>query len=151
LRIEETHKGLRIEPSIGSTDPASGVRIRNDTAHAQFVSAPGSNWLERIEALGVAQIDDPVAGELNLHLLGAEEGPAVAAQVWVADGVRTEIEPSGRYVIHGLRPGRHELRAWHPRLPPSPAHKVDLSLGGVHRIDLEIGVDVRERNQEVGQ
>jgi hypothetical protein len=30
-------------------------------------------------------------------------------------------------------------------------HKVDLSLGGVQRIDLEIGVDVQERNQEVGQ
>ena len=149
LTIEETSIGPRIEPSIGSTNPDAGIRIRNRTDRAQYVSAPGSSWLARIEPLGVAQIDDPVPGELNLHLLGAEGGAAAAAQVWVAKGVRAEVEPSGRYAIQGLPPGRHELRAWHPRLPPSPAHGVDLSLGSVHRVDLEIGVDVRERNGEV--
>jgi hypothetical protein len=151
LAIEETRKGLRIVPSIGSTNPAAGVRIRNNTDRAQFVSAPGSSWLERIDPRGVAQIDDPVAGELNLHLLGAEEGAGVAAQVWVANGARAEIESSGRYVIQGLQPGRHELRAWHPRLPPSPVHGVDLSLGGVHQVDLEIGVDVQARKEEIGR
>lgn len=151
LTIEATRKGLRIKPSIGSTNPAAGVRIRNHTDRAQFVSAPDSSWLVRIEPRGAARIDDPVAGELNLHLLAVEGGVAVAAQVWVANGVRAEVEPSGRYVIHGLRPGRHEIRAWHPRLPPSPVHRVDLSLGGVHRVDLEIGVDVQERSEVAGR
>ena len=75
-----------------------------------------------------------------MHLLGEDVPANDVARIWVTEGRIVEVEPSGRYTMRGLDAGRHRLSAWHPRLPPTEDHEVDVSLGGVHRLDLQIGV-----------
>jgi hypothetical protein len=142
LKIVSTSRGARVEPEFSSTDPASGLIVRNESGDPQIVSAPAARWLERIEPGQSRRIVDPPHGELLLHVLGTEGSHSAVAQVWVASGRRVDVDSSGRFSVPGLLPGRHVLRAWHPRLPPSPPTRVDVELGGVYRADLEIGVDV---------
>jgi hypothetical protein len=53
------------------------------------------------------------------------------------------VAADGRYELSGLSPGRHQLLAWHPRVPP-PRTFVDLAPDGIVQVDLEMGVDQRD-------
>lgn len=139
----------RITPLFSSTDIPSGIQVRNATDSPQLVSAPLVQWLKRIEPGSTEEIAAPTSGELILHLLSAPRDHPASAQVWVVDGMHVEVEPNGRYAIRGLAAGEHTLRAWHPRLPPSPPHPVDVAVGGVSRIDLDITVDLENSLTEV--
>ncbi len=142
LVIRTSVGGSRIDPRYAATSPAAGIRITNATASQQIVSVPGAARLERIGAGESVFIPGLTPGDSSVHLLGVPEGDATApAQVWVSEGVMALVDPSGRYILRGLDPGRHQVRAWHPRLPPSPIHAVDLTRGAVLRLDLEIGLD----------
>lgn len=144
LAIVQTLSGPRILPPIGSADPAAGLRIRNDTDRPQLISVPEADWLGSIEPGLEVRIADLPIGEQTVHLLSAPRESAVSAQIWVATGLRVEAGSSGRYVIRGLGGGRHEVHAWHPRLPPAPPHSIDVVAGETYRVDLEIGVDLDE-------
>lgn len=142
LVIRSSDKGPRIEPHYAATSPAAGVRVSNATADQQIVSVPGAARLERIDPGESALISGLAPGESTVHLLGVPERNAASpALVWVAEGLMTVVDASGRYTLRGLEPGRHQVRAWHPRLPPSSIHTVDLTRGSVLRLDLEIGLD----------
>ena len=142
LAIRDASDGPRIEPAFASSTLASGIRVTNATQTERIVSAPAPGWLRRLAPGQTAQVEGLTAGELTLHLLGLPDAQTpVPSQVWIATGVTAEVESTGRYTLRGLEPGRHQLRAWHPRFPPSAVHTVELSRGAVQRIDLEIGVD----------
>lgn len=142
LVIRATGKGPRIDPHYAATSPAAGLRVSNATTSDQIVSVPGAARLERIAAGESTLITGLAPGESAVHLLGVPERDAASpALVWVAEGVMAVVDSSGRYILRGLAPGRHQVRAWHPRLPPSAIHSVDLTRGSVLRLDLEIGLD----------
>jgi Carboxypeptidase regulatory-like domain len=142
LAIRASDRGSRIDPHYAATSPAAGIRITNATASPQIVSVPGAARLERVAAGESVLIPGLAPGESTVHLLGVPEGDATApAQVWVTEGVTALVDASGRYALRGLEPGRHQVRAWHPRLPPSSIYAVDLTRGSVLRLDLEIGLD----------
>jgi len=142
LVVRDGSRGALLEPRYASTSPAAGLLITNATRAPQIVSVPGAARLERIAPGAAALIRDLPVGETPVHLLGvaAKDAPE-PTQVWVSDGPTARVDASGRYVLRGLVPGPHPIRAWHPRLPPSPPHTVELSRGGVVRLDLEIGLD----------
>jgi hypothetical protein len=142
LVIRDTGSGPRIEPEITATTLAAGVLIRNETGTDQLVSAPTANYLRRLKPAAVDRIDGLLEGELTMHLLGTlGDGHGPIAQVWVSPGRVARVEANGRFLIRGLEPGSHVLRAWHPRLPPTAPRAFDLERGDVERIDLEISVD----------
>jgi hypothetical protein len=143
--VRRGYGGPQIIPPFASASLAAGIRVRNETDEYQILSAPGAGWLERLAPGQSAEIDELSAGELTVHLLGlpAAKQP-ISAQVWIAAGIIAEVEPSGRYTIRDLDAGPLQLRAWHPRLPPSAIHEVDLSRGRVQRVDFEIGVDAAD-------
>lgn len=142
LAIRDSARGPRIEPRIASVSLNAGLRIRNETGRTQIVSAPDANHLGPIEPGAAQRIAPLVEGELAVHLLGRDQADDdAAAQIWVSPGRLVNVEPSGRYTLSGLPPGRHVVRAWHPRLPPTAPLAVELRAGEVRRIDLEIGVD----------
>ncbi len=142
LVILGSEAGARIHPHYAAASPAAGIRVTNATSSSQIVSVPGAARLARLAAGESVLIPGLSPGETSIHLLGMPEDEATApAQVWVCEGVMAVVESSGRYVLRGLDPGQHQVRAWHPRLPPSAVHAVELSRGAVLRLDLEIGLD----------
>lgn len=149
LRIRAGRGGHVMDPPIAFASPEAGLSIRNETNEDQVVSAPALGWIARVEAGGVRHLDAAIEGELTLHVLGGGGNEtARKALVWISPGAMVRVEPSGRYVLDGLAPGTHELRAWHPRLPPTRAIALDLTKGEVHREDLAIGVDVGDIHVE---
>lgn len=143
--VRESLAGVHLEPAFSVTSPASGLELTNETHDDRIISIPGAGRLERLAPGRSVTIRGLPLGESSIHLLGASErATETPAQVWVTEGVFSEVDADGRYVLHGIAPGMHEVRAWHPRLPPSPIHHVELSAGAVERIDIEIGVDVQE-------
>jgi hypothetical protein len=151
VAIREETGRLALDPPFASASRSQGLTIRNETAEPRIVSVPAVGWLRRIDAGGSARLDPDREGELTLHLLG---GPASAtpptARIWIAEGLIAEVDASGRYVLGGLPPGAVELRAWHPRLPPTRAFALELSRGDVERLDLEIGVDASDLGDTEG-
>lgn len=142
LVIRSWKTGARFDPPFASTSPSAGIRITNATASPQIVSVPSAARLERIQAGESVVVGDLPSGEISVHLLGFydKEIPS-PTQIWVTEGLTAVVEPSGRYTLRDLDPGPHEIRAWHPRLPPSPARAVVLDRGAVVRLDVEIGLD----------
>jgi hypothetical protein len=142
LVIRGSEAGSRIDPRYAATSPAAGIRVSNATSFAHIVSVPSAARLERLAAGESVLIPQLSPGEASVHLLGVPDGePTGPAQVWVSEGVIALVDSSGRYTLRGLDPGRHQVRAWHPRLPPSPVHSVELTRGAARRLDLEIGLD----------
>lgn len=142
LEIRESFGSPRVEPRFSATTPASGIRVRNATAADRLVSIPRDGRLLRIAPGDSIEMTGLSEGEASLHLLGLSEAKTPPpAQIWVTEGVTAEVDPSGRYTLRPLEPGRHQVGAWHPRFPPSPPHSLEVTRGSVQRVDIEIGVD----------
>jgi hypothetical protein len=149
LVIREIGPTSRLEPAFASTTPETGLAIRNQTAVERIVSIPEAGRLHRLEPGDSVLITGLEPGEASVHLLGmADPDASEPTRVWVSKGITVEVEKSGRYVLRGLPPGLHRLRAWHPRLPPSPEHEVVLRPDEARRLDIEIGLDAREPDRE---
>jgi hypothetical protein len=114
------------------------LRISNRTGSVQVISAPELAWLRELAPREEAELAPEMPGELLLHLLGVSAEPAL---VWSSPGVFTLADAAGRYELRDLAPGPIELRAWHPRLPPTAGRVVRTEPGTSARLDLEIGVD----------
>ncbi|MEZ4330447.1 MAG: carboxypeptidase-like regulatory domain-containing protein [Myxococcota bacterium] len=143
LVIRDGGGGPRLDPPFASTSPVAGLRVRNASATDQIVSIPEADRIARLAPGESRTIDTLQPGELAVHLLGIHDArPPQPTHVWVTEGATAIADRSGRYELRGLAPGPHTLRAWHPRLPPSPAHRLELERDSVVRHDLEIGLDV---------
>lgn len=142
MNLQAGPDGAHLEPVLAFAATTQGVSIRNDTGLDQIVSAPGAGWVSRIAAGETTLLEGLDEGELILHVLGgAGSNAPQTATLWIASGRIVQADESGRYVIDALEPGQHELRAWHPRLPPTRSVGFELGRGDVRRLDLEIGVD----------
>jgi len=143
IALEARAGGVRFAPDVSASDLAHGVVVTNASAETRIVSAPSAGFVQSLAPGESAQIAPPEAGELELHVLGANAAHAV---VFVAPGAFARVGADGRYELRGLAPGAAEIRAWHPRLPVSVAQHVDVVAGQALRLDLEIGVDRAEKH-----
>jgi hypothetical protein len=143
LTLAESARGLRWEPAQLVVAAADELVIANGSPHPQIVSAPEAEWLRNLAPGESAVLHPPAGGELEIHRLGADAAPAL---VWIAPGAYATADAAGHYQLRGLTPGVAQVRAWHPRLPPSATREVALRAGESVRLDLEIGVDRRERS-----
>ncbi len=141
LAIEAGDHGLELKPAHAALRASGRVLVTNHSDRMQVVSAPAASWLRELQPGETSALELDAPGEVAVHLLG---GDALPASIWVSPGDFTVVEPSGRYELHGIAPGAVAVRAWHPRLPPSAPHALELAPGQVARLDLEIGVDRRE-------
>jgi hypothetical protein len=124
---------------------ADSLRVDNQTAQPQIVSAPGLDWVGEVAPGASITLKPRRGGELEIFRLGGSQAQAL---VWVASGAYAVADSAGRYELRGLPPGRIDVRAWHPRLPPSEPQTVTLAAGQVSRLDLEVGVDRAEEVHE---
>lgn len=144
LSIRVRGGSLRLDPPFAATSPGAGIRVTNESGTSQIVSIPESARVERLAPGETRSIDGLQPGELEVHLLGIHTTrPPTPARIWVTEGPTAIADASGRYELRGLAPGPHVIRAWHPRLPPSPAHRLLLETGTVVRHDVEIGLDAK--------
>ncbi len=140
--IRDGPRGPRIDPDLASATTLSDIRIRNATQIDRLISVPAVGYFSRLKPGDSDRLDVIEEGELTLHLLGRNaDGAGSKAKIWISTGPIVEIDATGRYTLRHLDRGQHELRAWHPRLPPTAPQTVDLERGDVRRIDIEIGVD----------
>jgi hypothetical protein len=142
LSLESAADGVRWQPAHAAVGARDRVSIVNHTSLPQLVSAPGAGRVWSLAPGESATLEALAPGELQLHVLRAQTPPAL---VWVAAGAFALADSAGRFELRGLDPGDVQIRAWHPRLPPSAAHPVTLRAGEVARVDVEIGVDHAER------
>jgi hypothetical protein len=134
---------VRFAPAFGATDLGRGVDVTNRSSARQIVTAPAAGFARALEPGETAHVAPAEAGELELHVLGADVEPAVA---FVAPGAFVRVGADGRYQLRGLTPGAVEIRAWHPRLPVTGARRIELAEGQALELDLEIGVDHAEKS-----
>jgi len=138
LALETRENGAHWSAPVTAIGVRDRLRVANRTAIAQVVSAPALAWLRELGPGEASELAAAAPGELLLHLLG---GGGETAVVWISPGAFVLANTAGRYELPDLPPGASELRAWHPRLPPSAGHAVRLEAGAATRVDLEIGVD----------
>jgi hypothetical protein len=143
LALEARSGRVRFAPAYAATDLGGGVDVTNASGEAQIVSAPAAGFVQSVAPGATVHVAPAEAGELELHVLGADAAPAV---VFVAPGAFAQVGADGRYELRGLAPGAVEIRAWHPRLPVSASQRVMLAAGQALELDLEIGVDRAEKH-----
>jgi hypothetical protein len=139
--VDDGRGGARWEPALAALALGERLLLVNRSAQPQVVSAPLATFVGELAPGETVALSPPTGGELEIHALGA---PARVALVWVAPGAFAVADAAGRYELRGLPPGPVDIRAWHPRLPPSGAHPLEARAGEVMRLDLEIGVDQME-------
>jgi len=145
LVVEARGGEIHLKPGRLALGLEDSLRVANQTGQPQIVSAPGLDWVGEVAPGASITLKPRRGGELEIYRLGASEAPAL---VWVAPGAYVVADSSGRYELRGLPPGRIEVRAWHPRLPPSEPRAISLTAGQVGRLDLEVGVDRAEEVHE---
>lgn len=126
----------RIEPRDAVVGLAGRIAIHNGLEQAEWVSIPALDVLASVEPGGSLEVPMEEPGELEIHLLSSGAEPP---RVFVAPGPFAVVRGSGRFALPDLRPGRVELRAWHPRLPPW-ARSLELRPDETLRVDVELGV-----------
>jgi hypothetical protein len=136
LSIVEGRSGIAIEPSQAAASAGGRLVVTNRSSSPRVLSCPGSALVRELRSGEQVSVDLAKAGEYAVFLLDV---PEATSTVFAAPGAWVVVSESGRWQLDDLDPGRRELHAWHPRLPPT-SRTVELSPGAVHRLDLEVGV-----------
>lgn len=130
--------GVHIEPANAAVSAGSRVQVSNASLEDHILSCPAAGLVRHVAPGETVAIDVRSPGEYPLFLLDV---PSAESRVFAAPGTFAVVSPSGRFELTDLQPGRHELHAWHARLPPT-SRWIDLEPGGVQRVDVKVGVQV---------
>jgi len=137
LSIETSASGPHLVPENGALGAGGALAITNQTAEAHVVSCPEAGVLARIPARQTLEIPVRQAGPLSLFLL---DRPGPMAQLFAAPGPYTVVSGAGTWELHGVRPGPHRLRTWHPRFAET-MRPVEVAADQVLQLQLEVGVE----------
>ncbi|MFI5317887.1 MAG: hypothetical protein ACHQ6T_19470 [Myxococcota bacterium] len=136
LTIRSSEFETRLAPRWLALAAGGTVAVRNATAEAHTVSCPSLSLVAR---LGPGESLDLKASSPGAHAVFLLDRPQVESGVFAAPGPYAVLTQDPRFELRDLPPGRVQLRAWHPRLPPL-ARSVDVVADQVTRVDLEMGV-----------
>jgi hypothetical protein len=136
LAIRANEFETRLEPRWAALAEGGTVVVHNATKEPHTVSCPSLSLLARVAPGESLEIAAKTSGAHSLFLL---DRPQVESGFFAAPGPYAVLTQDPRFELRDLPPGRVELRAWHPRLPPV-SRPVDVVADRVVRIDLEMGV-----------
>jgi hypothetical protein len=131
----------RLEPAWVALAEGGTVAVHNATNEVHTVSCPS---LSKMARLAPGDTFELRAGAPGAHPLFLLDRPQVESGFFAAPGPYAVLTRDPRFELRDLPPGRFELHAWHPRLPPT-ARPVDVRADELVRVDLELGVG---RSQE---
>lgn len=136
LAIRDGNVATRLEPAHAALATGGRVVVRNDSRSLHVVSCPSAGVVKNLAPGETMEVPVPGAGEYAFFLLDV---PGANSTVFAAPGAHAVVSDSGHFELVDLEPGRQQIHAWHPRLPPLSV-EVSLQPGAVLRIDLEMGV-----------
>ena len=136
--IRKSNHRVRLEPEFAVAGRMGSVTIRNETDVAFLVSDPVEGIVRSLAAGETWSLSEPVPGHHRIHVLH-EAG--VRSDLFVASGPFARTSERGRYLLSGLAPGSHDVRAWHPRFA-RVSHQIEIVSGERRRLDISLGVDV---------
>ena len=144
-RVEVTIRAsqieTRLEPAWVALAAGGTVVVHNATAEAHTVSCPSLSKVARLAPGDSLELRAAAPGANSLFLL---DRPQVESGFFAAPGPYAVLTRDPRFELRDLPPGRFQLHAWHPRLPPL-AQPIEVVAGQATRVDLELGVG---RSQE---
>lgn len=146
LTIRPGPISTRLEPAHLALAAGGSVRIANASDSARLLSCPEVGLVRSLAPGDVATVALPHAGAYAFFLLDV---PGASSTVFAAPGVFSVVSDSGRFELANVAPGRRQLHAWHPRLPPA-SHWIELAPGQVQRLDLEMGVGRGDDTEDDG-
>lgn len=137
LHIRDTRVSPRIEPAHAVASMGGTIAVANAGGAPRTVSCPAAKLVRRLEPGESVELSVTEPGEYAIYLLDV---PGSSATVLATPGRHAVASESGRWQIRDLAPGRHRLRTWHPRFPPT-SRWVELEPDGIQRVDIELGVE----------
>jgi hypothetical protein len=136
LSIQEGPIRPRLEPSRAAFAAGGTVRVENQSQTSRVISCPAAGLLQALPVGEFAEFRLTDPGEYEVFLL---DTPGSSSMLFAAPGPFVVVPDSGRFALVDLPPGPGQLHTWHPRFPPT-SHAIDLAVGELLRVDLEIGV-----------
>jgi len=136
LAIRSTRVNTHLDPAIAAIGAAGRLVVHNATSAAHVLSYPAAGLVQRLEPDERVELALARVGEQGLFVLDV---PDAEATIFAAPGPFSVVSQTGRFELRDLAPGRRELRAWHPRFPPT-VESVELAADAQLRVDLEMGV-----------
>jgi len=136
LSIRANEFETRLEPRWLALAAGGTVAVHNTTAQVHTVSCPSLGLVARVAPNESLEIRASAPGAHSIFLL---DRPQVESGFFAAPGPYAVLTRDPRFELRDLPPGRAELRAWHPRLPPI-GRAVEIVADQVVRVDLEMGV-----------
>ena len=136
LTIRANDFETRLEPRWAALAENGTVVVRNATGEPHTVSCPSLSLVTRVGPGESLEIAARAPGAHPVFLL---DRPQVEAGFFAAPGPYAVLTRNPHFELRDVAPGRVELHAWHPRLPPV-ARPVDVVADQLVRVDLEMGV-----------
>jgi len=136
MSIRASDFETRLEPSWLALAAGGTVAVHNTTGEPHTISCPSLSLVARVAPGETLEISAKTSGAHSVFLL---DRPQVESGFFAAPGPYAVLTRDPRFELRDLPPGRVELRAWHPRLPPI-ARSVEVVADQVVRVDLEMGV-----------
>jgi hypothetical protein len=136
LVIRADRVAPRLEPALAAVGARGAIVIENRTGTDRVLSYPAAGRVTRLAPGEEWRIPVARPGEQGLFLL---DGSNAATTLFASPGPYDVVSSTGRFALLDVDPGAHELRAWHPRFPPS-AQAIVLEAGRTLKVDIELGV-----------
>lgn len=136
LTIRANDFETRMEPRWSALAENGTVVVRNATAEPHTVSCPSLSLVARV---GAGESLEIAAREPGAHPIFLLDRPQVEAGFFAAPGPYAVLTRDPHFELRDVAPGRAQLHAWHPRLPPV-TRPVDVAADQLVRVDLEMGV-----------
>ncbi|HTO69616.1 MAG TPA: hypothetical protein VMR31_07115 [Myxococcota bacterium] len=144
VAIRSNEFETRLEPGWVALAQGGTVAVYNATNEAHTVSCPSLGKVARLAPGDTFEIPARDAGAHSLFLL---DRPQVESGFFAAPGPYAVLTSDSRFELRDLAPGRVELHAWHPRLPPV-ARPIDVTADQLVRVDLEMGVGTSQETSD---
>ena len=137
LSIRDGRTRTVLAPEYAAVGAGGSILVSNAAHDAHVVSCPGAQLVRSLAPGESVEIAASMAGEEPVFVLDGKGG---RASVFVSPGPFAVTDEDGYFTLRDLPPGRHRLRAWHPRFPPA-SQVLDVIEGRATRADIEMGVD----------
>ena len=147
LTIRANEFETRLEPRWLALAEGGTVAVRNATAEPHTVSCPSLSLVARVAPGESLELKVSASGAHPVFLL---DRPQVESGIFAAPGPYAVLTQDPRFELRDLPPGRLQLHAWHPRLPPL-ARSVDVVADQVTRVDLEMSVGRSQETSDAGR
>ena len=146
LTIQASRFGPRLASNFGAVGLNGKVVVRNSDGVRHLISCPQTGFLKSVEPADQVEVFPDGEGELSIFVVDIS---GMKATVFVCSGPYSVASEHGRWELSNLSPGKHILRAWHPRFPVV-SREVEVQENVIHKIDMAISINIADTDSIIG-